>query len=260
MDEIIRVRNSSYDRYEKLLMRRDELRKEASLINMNYIKEFGSLILDVFRKKMECIKKKKSIAFYQAALNRGEAMDPEALKKYLELEMASYQEQLEAMAEENRRANEMKMITELEVLEIKKLYRKLAKQLHPDINPMTAENPDLNTLWNRIVMAYDCNSLKDLKELEVLAGKALEQMGCGIIEIDIPDIELKMEEVEAEIANILETDPYQYRYILEDPERKAQKKADLQGELDRYTDYEAELDAALEKMMLDGGGIVWRLN
>lgn len=65
MGEIIKVKNSSYERYEKLLLRRDSLRKEAAQINMNYIREFGSLILAVFQKKMECIRKKKTISFYQ---------------------------------------------------------------------------------------------------------------------------------------------------------------------------------------------------
>lgn len=260
MGGIIKVKNSSYERYEKLLMRRDSLRKEAAQINMNYIKELGTLILEVFQKKMECIQKKKTISFYQAALNRGDAMDPAALKAFLEKEMAEYQEQLNQMLDDNDRAKHMKMISEREVLEIKKIYRKLAKQLHPDINPLTAESEELSALWNRIVLAYTCNSLKDLKELEVLAQKALEQMGNGTLEIEIPDIEAKMEELEDEIRVILETDPYQYKYILESPDLKAEKKRSLKEELEQYCEYEAELDQVLETMMLEGGSLTWRMN
>lgn len=260
MNDIIKVKNSSYEKYEKLLMRRDALRKEAAQINMNYIREFGPLILEVFRKKMECIKKKKTLSFYQAALNRGDLLDPKALKTFLEREMAAYQKQLEQMIDDNNRANDVKMISEREVLEIKKIYRKLAKQLHPDINPMTAEYPDLFTLWNRIVIAYTCNSLNDLKELEVLVQKALEQLGQETLEIDIPDIEGKMQELGAEIQTIMDTDPYQYKFILGDQKLKEEKKRGLQEELEQYRSYEEELDNMLENMMMDGGSVIWRMN
>ena len=66
-----------------------------------------------------------------------------------------------------------------------------------DINPKTSEIPQLLELWNRIVLAYECNSLKDIKELELLVAEALESLGIGKIEIEIPDIYEKIAEVEA---------------------------------------------------------------
>ena len=48
-DAIIKVRNASYARYEELLTRRDEVRKEAFQIEREYTREFGDLILEVFQ-------------------------------------------------------------------------------------------------------------------------------------------------------------------------------------------------------------------
>ena len=62
-DEIIRVKNSAYSRYEELLLRRDELRKEAFQLERQYVRTFGDLILQVFEKKIECIRKNKTIEF-----------------------------------------------------------------------------------------------------------------------------------------------------------------------------------------------------
>ena len=56
MNEIIRVKNISYDRYEELLMRRDAIRKEAFIYERAFTREFGDLILEVFRMKIECIR------------------------------------------------------------------------------------------------------------------------------------------------------------------------------------------------------------
>ena len=75
MGEMIRGENTSYARYEELITRRDNLRKEAFQYHRVYVREFGDLILEVFRKKIECIQKKKTIEYCQAALNHGKAVD-----------------------------------------------------------------------------------------------------------------------------------------------------------------------------------------
>ena len=63
--------NSSYAEYERLLLERDARKKEAGGYFTEYMCEFGELINKVFEKKIDCISKKKSIAFCQAYVNRG---------------------------------------------------------------------------------------------------------------------------------------------------------------------------------------------
>ena len=60
--EIIKVKNAALSKYEELLLRRDNLRKQAENYNLAYIREFGDLIEEEFRIKIECIRKKKEIA------------------------------------------------------------------------------------------------------------------------------------------------------------------------------------------------------
>ena len=48
------------------------------------------------------------------------------------------------------------------------------KQIHPNINPMVADSEELQSLWQRTVIAYNWNDLRLLEELEVLVDKALE--------------------------------------------------------------------------------------
>ena len=78
MGDIIRIDNSSYSRYEELLSKRDELRKKSYDYYAEYVRTFGEQILAVFQQKIECIKKKKTIEFYQQALNKGNEIDHEA--------------------------------------------------------------------------------------------------------------------------------------------------------------------------------------
>ena len=255
MDELVHVKNSSYSEYESLLLRRDKLKKEAFAYDKEYIRVFGDKILKVFEKKIACIRKKKEISFCQTVLNHGGVLDQVELEEFLEKELKEYNEQLDQMVEENSNAKKASMVSEMDLLEIKKLYRKLTKQIHPDINPKTAETPELLELWNRIVLAYDCNNLKDLKELEVLVAEAIESLGIGKIEIEIPDIYEKIAEVEAEIVNIRNTDPYLYKYLLADKNAVEEKNRELDEEYDSYNDYEKQLDELLNGIKGEIGGV-----
>ena len=260
MDEIIKVKNTSYARYEELLMQRDNLKKEAFIMQRNYVAEFGDLILKVFEKKLECIRKKKTIEFAQAAANHGKTVDTDELQAYLQQEMAAFQEQLDAMIEDTKSAKERETITEHDLLKIKRVYHKLVKLIHPDINPMTNENEDLSDLWQRVQIAYNCNDLKDIEELELLVTTALEKMGVGTMEIEIPDIEDKIAEIEAEILRIRETDPYMYKFLLEDPDAVAEKNKSLNEELKSYEDYSVQLDEILNGLLKNGVTFTWRMN
>lgn len=260
MNDIIKVKNTSYARYEELLMQRDNLKKEAFIMQRNYVAEFGDLILQVFEKKLECIRKKKTIKFAQAAVNHGKSVDRDGLQAYLDKEMAAFQEQLDAMVLDTKSAKERENISEYDLLKIKRIYHKLVKLIHPDINPLTEENETISDLWRRIQIAYNCNNLKDIEELELMVTTALDKMGIGVMEIEIPDIEEKIAEIEAEIVRIQETDPYMYKYLLEDPKAVAEKNKALKDELKSYEDYAAKLDAILEGLISNGVSFTWRMN
>lgn len=259
MDEIIRIKKLSYGRYEELLMRRDGLRKEAFHYEREYVREFGDLILEVFRLKVECIRQKKTIEFCQTALNYGQAVDQEKLQAYLQKELESFNRQLDEMILDNEAAKHSKKITELELLQIKKIYHRLVKKIHPDINPIVEQSEKLQELWQRAITAYNCNDLAMLQETEVLVNKALEKLGAGEADIEIPNIDEKISELEEEITRIRETDPYQYRFLLENPEAVEEKKAELEAEKKAFEEYSNQLEGILTELMGNGMKMTWRM-
>ena len=99
--ELIKKQDSKYEEYEELLLERDQFEKEAGQIWTVYIQTFGKLITDLYEKKIECIKCKKMIAFYQNALNHGGVIDPDELNEYMDQEMAAYYRNLKKMLEDN---------------------------------------------------------------------------------------------------------------------------------------------------------------
>ena len=200
------------------------------------------------------------IAYYQKALNCGEVIDPGKMSEFIEREMASYYVELKQMLEENRLCENSGTHSPYEVKRSKTLYRRLAKLIHPDINPAAAESEELQGLWNRLKIAYDCNDLKEMEETEVLINMLLEKMDLGTAEITIPDIEEKIAELEAEIRNITGTDPYQYKFLLEDEDAVSRKKEELRREREEYEEYGKQLDSILKELLQKGVTTKCRMN
>ena len=259
-DAIIKVKNSSYARYEELLLKRDDVKKKAFQYGMEYNRTFGELILKVFEKKVEGIRKKKTLEYCQTFKNHGKNVDMALLQTYLERQLAEYEKRLKDMVEENEAAKSTGTVTEAELLQIKRIYRRMVKKIHPDINPLTNTNEELKGLWQRLVIAYECNELKELKETEVLINALMAKLDMGVMEIEIPDIEVKIAELEEEIERIMNTDPYQYRYLLEDEAAVAEKKKALQEELKEYEEYSNKLEEMLNSVLGYGMTFTFRMN
>lgn len=260
MQEIIKVKNSSYGRYEELLLQRDALKKEGYQMEIKYAREFGELIIAVFEEQIKCVKKKKTIEFCQAAANRGKSVNQAELQAFVEKETKKLKNNLDDMIKDYENSKAATQITEADKVKIKQLYHKMVKQIHPDINPMIADSEELKSLWQQTVIAYNCNDLKLLQELEVLVGRILERISDGQIEIEISDIEDKIIELEKEIQTIIQTNPYQYKFLLYDKDAVVEKKRSLEDELKQYKDYGEQLDKYLNDLLLRGGTITWEMN
>ncbi len=251
--DLIKSGDSKYEQYENLLLERDQVSKEAGQIWTVYLQLFGKLISDNYEEKLECIKCKKTIAYYQNALNHGGVVDSAAMEKYLQQEMAEYYSNLRRMLKNNEEAQNAGTSTPYEVERAKTLYRRLAKLIHPDINPETDHSETLQELWQRIMVAYHHNDVKELAELEVLVRKALKDLGAEEIKVDIPDIDEKIDAIKDEIENIKNTEPYSLRFLVEDEEAAEKKKAELKDELETYQKYRKELNEVILQMLQSGG-------
>ncbi len=259
-DEIFKTGDSSFSKYEGLLIRRDEVRKEAFQYDQKYIREFGDLILEVFEKKLECIRKKKTIEYCQIFINRGQAVDQAALQAYLKKELEAYEARLKQMVKDNETASKSTVVTEVTMMKIKKIYHRLVKKIHPDINLAMSNNKELSDLWQRLLVAYNCNDLKEMMETEVLITAALDRLGVDTEAVYIPNINEKIAELEDEIEKIISTDPFQYKFLLADPEMVSDKKMGLKKEIDEYKAYSDQLEEVLKEYVEGGMKISWQMN
>ena len=257
MSEIVNLNQSAYDRYEELLLRKSALRKECFLLEQEYTRAFGEAILKLYRLQIECAKKKKTIEFCQMSVNRGEEPDEQKLQEFILKETRELREHFQKMTEEYETAKSATKITEAELAKVRKIYRRTAKLLHPDLHPEVADSEELKDLWNQVSVAYACNDLKELEELEVLVAAALADRSGEEWKVEVPDLDERISSLEAEIQKITDTDPYQYKFLFDDPEAVQEKKNSLAAEIGVYTEYAAQLDQILASVLPDGMIVVW---
>ena len=260
-DLIFSKGNNPEDRteeYESLLFRRDQLRKEASSIQLCYTKEFGELIVANFELKVECIKTKKLITACQRELNCGRKIDINAINEEIGAEMLAYYDELKDMIEDNNRAQNAKDVGDYRIRLSKQIYRRIAKVLHPDINAKTAENEALMSLWVRVERAYEMSDVEELEDLEALVNKVMQELGSEGFKLVIKDIGERIARVEKQISEILSTEPYIYKDLLRSVDKIAEKKEKLKKEKEEYEGYLKELKDVLNDILSKSGmGGVW---
>ena len=88
----------------------------------------------------------------------------------------------------------------------------------------------------------------------------MKDAGIENSDVDIPDIADKIAELETEIKKIKETDPYMYRFLLEDPATVKEKKEQLKEELNEYNEYSDQLEKILCDLLGNGVRFTWRMN
>ncbi len=261
MIEVMNNEDVLYKEYEELLVRRDGLLRDAGSYLTAYTIEFGDMITANFELKIECIKKKKMISYCRRRLNRGLPIDTEHLQEAIEDEMKLYYVQLEEMVHDTEQAKKAKTVNEYRRQRAKKIYRRLAKLIHPDINAKTAENEKLMEIWNRVVEAYGMSDVDELEDLEVMTRMTLDDLGDDGFEIDLSDIEERIERVERQINDILNTEPYTYGELLRNEEKKKAFKETLLEEKRDYEVYLKSLKETFDAMLREGGvTLVWKMD
>lgn len=242
---IVKVLDVRYEKYSNLLIERDGLNRECGEIWTWYLKTFGQLITDIFAIKIECISLKKSIAFCQMAVNKGERPIRKKLDGYIEESMKSYYQDLGDMIKERDAAINAKLVSVYDVKECKKIYRQIAKMIHPDLHPELEKNETIKELWYKVTVAYNHIDLKLMKELSVLVNAAIMQLNHDELSIEIPNVEDRIIELEEEIERIKNTEPYIFRNIIDDSVETEGKLTEFEQELEEYKVYKKKLEQIL---------------
>ena len=138
-----------------------------------YQTKIGAWELKQFRLQCQAARLKRKAELIQASFNRGCWPDLAAIEAQLEAEFQAWERKLQAEAERLEAAEERlrHLLSPADDRELKTLYYRLAKKLHPDLNPNLTE--EHKRLWRRVQAAYESGDLDELRALTVLADRTL---------------------------------------------------------------------------------------
>ncbi len=154
----------------KLITDRDYLTTTVlPAIEAEYNLKIGGLEYEAFMLECNLQRARRRLALAQSYINRNERVPSASIERELDDEFIRWQAKIEEM----RRAVETAQAFELtpclsanETRELQNLYRRLAKRLHPDLNPRQPERE--RNLWLQVADAYQNGALEELRTLNLL--------------------------------------------------------------------------------------------
>ena len=251
MELKIRKQEDLYKRYVRLLLEKEKIVKTNFQVQQRFIELFGDLRLEMLKVEIEIAKIKKEMEYLVRKKNRNESYDLEEMDDFVNQALEGMRAQYERMKEEQTQLKNKKMLSQEEVKEVKRLYRRLVKLVHPDLNPH--QTKEQKELWHQLQEAYQNNDLVWLRELNVLIVFKTK----GHEEVEIEDLEDKIEVMREEIALLKEEDLYQMRELVFDEEWIEAYKEQYERERSDFEVYLRSLQKEKEKLI---GSFVCRLN
>lgn len=223
-----------------LLLERDELEfVTCKNIEVAYYLKFGAIEYKAYEAQCTALRLKRKIELIQAQLNRQEKIEPLLIEQTLDTEFAEYKkilnEKIDKMNEAIEYSN-LDVLTPQESKELKKLYRNIVKNLHPDINP-NATSEQLRLLENAIT-AYKNGNIATLRIINamLLDSDISEntQDAMSALTEEKARLESMLLNVRKSIAKIKSSYPYTVKDLVTDSEKEEQYKEKLESILNRY--------------------------
>lgn len=238
-----------------LVLERDELRFVICRnIEMEYMLRLGGLEYKAFETQCTYLRLKRKAELLQAKRNRQEAPDLKAVEAQLDAEFAEFQTQLSAQIgkmNEALRLSECDCLSDEDNKELKSLYRKVVRALHPDLNPDVT--PKQIELFYHAVDAYKAGDLRLLRAIEAMVAEPVlpdtheDAMMALIKEHD--RLKGYLDEINGSIAAIKEQYPYTLKEYLDDEEKAENRKNELERLIRQYQELISKYEERIKNLL-----------
>jgi hypothetical protein len=222
-------------------------------VEAEYSLKIGCLEYEAFTLECEVRRARRRLELARSHVNRNENIPPAAIESALEDEFSRWQSEIEEMRRGLEAAREFERAPRLsaaETRELQTLYRRLARLLHPDLNPGQTERE--RNIWLRVADAYRDGALEELRALGLLLdGDPAADEGGGAHAPLLDSLRRRRDELRAHVeralaqmARVKSEPPYTLRRKLGDEQWLAARAADLREKIALLKEHRLMLDAA----------------
>lgn len=229
-------------------------------IETEYMSKVGVLEYKLFEFQCKILRLKRKIELYQIKINRQEIPNESEIEEKLDIEYKEYEEKLHRMSSDLQDAlNRINygVLSEEDSKELKSIYRKLIKKLHPDLNKVNSEKN--KNLLLQVTHAYENGDLETLKNLDLLTDEIAEKENIEMGELE----ELKQSKVKYEIIvnellksikQIKESFPYNKKEFLKSDVLVQKRKDELENEMKMCREVYSNLENILKQLKGETNG------
>ena len=235
----------SMERLTRLIIERDDLLYHvAPDLRAEYMMKVGALENLVWKKRLELSMAKRRLNLIRSYLNRDDEPDMIEIEAVIEYE---YEDLMQELRERN---DEMKAImdyidseclTQEESKELRDLYTKIVKRLHPDVNPNAADEDIL--LFEKAVKAYKSGNLDMIRAIYYTMDPDKAEA------IYVEDLKTKIAEVLAQIEKIKSVYPFDKVSFMKDREAVRKRNEELNKIMDSVTEELQNVNRVIKELM-----------
>jgi len=179
-----------------------------------YVIKIGKKQLELLEIRMEVKGLKKRVELAIAYVNRNESIDWNTIELIVNQLLSDDMSKIMAEADKIDKANFLlsNLLSPERSAELRKLYRKLAKELHPDVNQSLTEQQ--KNLWYAVRRAYESGDLESMRALSVMANDSLtdldnsDKFSNDDLNTQIELLKAGIEKLLSEIKQIRSTFPF----------------------------------------------------
>lgn len=214
---------------------KDMVENDAVFLTSVYLEKLGRFQLELLQKQTEAARLKMKMNLIQAAINRDEQPDLQAIEAKLRVKLKSYYEQIEVQAKALDEAKKLlsTLLSEEESKKLKEIFRVLCKRLHPDLNPNLTD--DEKDLFVRVKSAYELQNLAELQKI-LLYLNGSEKESITLVSADekqkrIKNLEKNIAGLNDKIKLLKQNFPFNIEELILDEEYISLKREEIASQI-----------------------------
>jgi hypothetical protein len=247
--ELLKNHETLCDAYIKLLNDKDVmLNFTKPQLESLYISKIGVLQIEILKLQLEIKALKRQIEMAQAEINQNKVPDFNQIEAIIADQLLEAQMEIMIKTYELDAAKQFlsHLASPEKKVDIRKIFRRLAKALHPDVNPDLSLTK--KEIWNKVLWAYEHGDVEQLKALEIIYAKDISESENAKNEMSENELELLnhtlsegIKVLEQQIAELNHSFPFSLREQVLNEEWVNSERSKLQLQIQELEKYVVEL-------------------